>query len=253
MALFVRPMDFAIASAATSTAGVPIDMGNDEPGMVWRTGLTGWVVLDLGAGVKPYDTVALVGTNLRATDTVRVRTGTATSGTGAHDVTTAAYTGTLPEGRSTTTIIRLASMRTERYLRLDFVATAHPAGFIEVMRACVGRAILCFNPDFGFEMIADDQSPVAQGPGYRTVDRYAPTPGAKFSLGWVTDDSWFADWWPMLLWAGTARALLFVPDETQPTRWPAQSVFGCLTTPARGKADSYNAWRCEAAIMALKA
>lgn len=254
---FVRPLPFTVATASSPTplAGSVNNLNLDVAGLVWRGALpTPYLIIDLGAGTLAYDTVAIIGTNLRATDTVQVRTGTTTPGTGGYAGTAvAAYTGPKADTATSKTIIKLGSTVTDRYIRIDFTATSHPDGFIQVQRLCVGKAIttLGISPDAeqGFE----DRSVVTSGPGYSSVDQYDILVSWKISTGWISETSWRNDWNPFLQWAGISRAFLLILDDSAPANWQSDSVFGRITSKAGGKYEAYNQWRVEVTITALAA
>ena len=253
---FVRPLAFVVASTSPAPlAGSVANLNVDPAGKVWRGSLpSSYLIIDLGSGTLAYDTVALIGTNLRASDTVQVRTGSTTSGTGGYaGSAVASYTGNKADSATSKTIIKLGSTTNDRYVRIDFTATSHPDGFVQVQRLCVGKAIttLGISPDAeqGFE----DRSVVTNGPGYSSVDQYDIIVSWKISTGWISESSWRADWNPLLQWAGMSRAFLFILDDSVPANWQSDSVFGRITSKAAGKYEAYNQWRVEATITALAA
>ncbi len=252
-AIFVRPLPFsAAATSPAPLAGSVAYCNEDQPGLTWRYGLTSpYMILDLGAGVS-YNYVALFGTNLRATDTVQIRTGTTTTGTGSYAGTAqAAYTGTKDASTTTKAIYKLPSTRTERYVRIDFAAASHPDAYVQVGRVVIGSAISTIGISFDAEQGFETQSVITTGPGYRSVDRYTSLDSWKFSTGWITDDSWRGEWAPLLRYASAGGGLMMIPDDGTPANWQNDAIYGALSGTASGRAEAYNKWRFESKIIAF--
>jgi hypothetical protein len=253
-ALFVRPLPFVAATTSPAPLiGSVANMNIDLPGMVWRFGLTTpYFIIDLGANAVAYDTVALAGCNLRAGDTVQIRTGTTNTGTGNYAGTALpAWTGSKADTSTADAIFRLGAVRTERYVRVDIVATSHPDGFVQVQRAIVGKSISTLGIDFNAEQKFDDQSVVTVGPGYVSVDEYDVLISWKFSTGWISEVSYRTEWFPMLQNVGNRRGLLFIPDDSTPSNWQTDAVYGRIVGAVTGKAESFNGWRFEGTISAF--
>lgn len=253
-ALFTYPLPFTAASTSPAPlAGSVANVAIDPPGLIWRFGLTTpYLIVDLGAGTLSYDTVAIVGSNLRSTDTIQVRTGATNTGVGGYAGTaTAAWSGYKADTETAITVIRLGTARTERYVRIDFVATGHPDTWVQFQRLVVGKSVLTMGTDFNAEMGFEDSSVITSGPGYRSVDEYPVVTSWKISTGWISEASWRSDWYPMLQSAGSRRGILFVPDDT--TNYQTDMIFGPITSKASGKAEFYNAWRFEGTITSLAA
>ena len=76
-ARFIEPLGFAVVTANQHAYNGAVNLANNYPALVWRSNnLTAIsLIVDLGADAR-YDSVSLIGSNLRITDTVQVRTGT---------------------------------------------------------------------------------------------------------------------------------------------------------------------------------
>lgn len=247
----VAPLPFSVVSASATSAGSTAYTNNDVPGLVWRSGTTTTIVLDLGG--QAYDTIALIGTNLRTTDMVAIQTGTGTGGTGSYaSGNIAAYTGFKPPLSLTKTICRIPP-RSERYVSITISATNHPDGYVELQRIVVGKAISFSGVETGARFGFNDQSVITQGPGYRSVDEYPSFATCKISTGWITDLSWRTEWYPALQYVGNRKSVLFVLEETQPDRWQTDSIFGPIVTKAEGEALHFDAYRLEMVIEAVSA
>ena len=93
-ALIVRPLPFTEVIGGNANPLTPVSyMLTDHPAIVWRSAnLTSvFFIVDMGSAPVAYDTVALIGSNLRATDTVRVQTGTTATGIGGASALVSAY------------------------------------------------------------------------------------------------------------------------------------------------------------------
>lgn len=239
-AVFVQPLPFTSSSAAV--VGSANNLAIDMPALVWRGATTSTLVIDLGTNAS-YDTVALVGTNLRSQDVVRVQAGD-------FAVEVQAFTGTKPPLATSKTIVQFAT-RTDRYLRIDITATGHPDNYVEVQRVVVGTAIKTLGLGFDFEHQFEDSSVRESGPGWEVVDEYDVVVAAKFSTSGISDAKYRAEWFPLLQWAGNRRAILMIPDDSSPEDFQTDVVFGRITSKASGKVASYNNWRIEGIIKGL--
>lgn len=250
---FTLPSSFSVVGSNQDTNNVASNLNLDQPGYVWRSGnlTTVYVIIDLGSNAS-YDTVALVGSNLRAGDQLSVQTGTTSTGTGSYSgPVTYAYTGTKSTAVRTKTIISLGSVRTERYLRLDITATAHPDGYVEAQRLVVGQAIATGGMDSDAEQSFEDRSVVNSFPGGETIDRYDTVATWKFKCQWIPDATWRGSFFPMLMSAGSSGGVLFIPDDTQPTHWQHEAIFGRFTSIAKASHTTYDDWAVEGTITAL--
>lgn len=229
-AVFTRPLPFTVLSADQGAIAMAANANDDRVGMVWRTtGRTGYVVLDMGAGAT-YDTVAIVGSTLGASDTVRVRTGTSTTGIGAADtLAKAAFTGVKPEGFTTKTIFTLGN-RSERYVRIDFASAA----IVEVQRIVVGPSIATIGLDLGPEHSIVDSSNVETTLGADTVEAGLRKAKWKFSMSMVTETDWRNYWLGFFARVGKSTPILFCPFSDKPENFQADVVYGRLRTDATG-------------------
>ncbi len=229
-AVFTRPLPFTVLSADQGTIAMAANANDDRVGMVWRTtGTAGYVVLDMGAGAT-YDTVAIVGSTLTASDTVRVRTGTATTGTGITDtLARSAYTGIKPEGFTTKTIFTLGA-RTERYVRIDITSAA----IVEIQRIVVGPSIATIGLDFGPEHSIIDSSDIQTVLGADTVETGLRKAKWKFSMSMVSETDWRNSWLGFFARVGKSTPILFCPFSDMPDNFQADVVYGRLRTDATG-------------------
>lgn len=258
-ALFVTPLSCTVVSANEAVAAPCTNAtSSDQAGLAWRSSNLTTIncILDLGSGAAfagSYDTVALIGTNLRATDTVQIRTGTTSTGTGNYaGSATAAYTGTLPSG-STSKAIYSIGTRTERYMRIDIVATSHPDAYTSVQRIVVGKALALNNGagvDLGHTVSFADQSVGYTGAGWRSYDRYARLPQMRLSVSMIGDTDWRTDWFGFLQDVGESKAFLAVPDNTA-SNLQVNSIFGTITQSAEANLTAFDMRRVDLTITAM--
>lgn len=241
-AFFIVPRAFTVISANQAALAPATQANLDEPGLTWRSAnlTTINVIIDLGASPAPYDTVALIGHNLRgAADTVQVRTGTTITGLGAYAGTAAgSYTGTKPANVSGKTIVRLPSARSERYLRVDIVATGHPATYTEVQRIVVGKANVVLGIDLDSEQGVKDFSDIETVGGVDIVTERKTVLTHKAKISWLDASAWRNEWLPALIEAGKRRAVLFVPQDYTPANWQTEVVFGRIKNDVAGKSPA---------------
>lgn len=252
-AFVVRPLPFSVV-AATQLAVAPASNANlDSPGLTWRAGsLNAYVIIDLGAGSLAYDTIAIVGSNQRPSDTVQIRTGTTSGGTGAFSPPAeAAFTGSKPATYSTVSVFKLSSTRTERYVRLDLTATGHPDGTISVQRIVIGKRVAADGVAANCELMFDDQSVISDGPGYANIDEYPVLPKTKANIPLIKDDVFRTEWIPFLHSVGSSKAFLFVADDLSPANYQTDVFFGRMTAAAPAKHPTYDQWQVEITIRKL--
>ncbi|EIZ79237.1 hypothetical protein WSK_2082 [Novosphingobium sp. Rr 2-17] len=253
-AFFVVPRTFTVVSANQS-ALAPASQGNvDEPGLTWRSATlaTVNVIIDLGASPASYDTVALIGHNLRATDTVQVRTGATTTGTGGYaGVPTAAFIGNKPMDWAGKTIIRLGTARTERYIRIDISAPSHPVTYTEVQRIVAGQANTVLGIDFDSEQGVKDFSDIETIGGVDIITPRKAVITHKAKISWLDADAWRNDWLPALVDAGKRKAVLFVPQDYTPANWQTEVVFGRIKNDVAGKSPANSLRAIELTIEGL--
>lgn len=255
-ALFVAPLPFVGTTAtgvAAPLAGTAVNnLAIDRPALIWRGAVSGSVVIDLGTDPVSYDTVAMIGSNLRAGDLYRVQTGSAANTMNGYDSgNVAAWTGTKPKTLTAKSIIRLPTKRTERFLRITFTATGHPAGYVQFQRLIVGEAVTTYGIKFGAKMSFEDRSVITTAPGYTSVDRYDVLPAWDIATTSITDAEWREKWAPLLLGVGSSSGILFVRDELAPATFPTDAIYGRITSKAYGEAAYYDYWTFAGTIVAF--
>lgn len=252
-ALFVAPLPFTDANSPAPINGTTVEhLNSDRPGYVWRGSLsTASFTVDLGTDAE-YDTIALIGSNLRAGDTVRVQTGTTADAT-TYDVSATAWTGKKPRQYTAKTVIKLPSTRTDRFVRITITATGHPSGYVQAQRLVIGKAVSTYGVKFGAKVNFEDRSVITTGPGFTDVDRYDVLPAWDISTTGITDRAWREDWSPVLMEVGSSSGILFVREDRSPDTWQTDAIYGRITSKASGEATNYDTWTFAGTIMAFAA
>ncbi|GAA0456795.1 MULTISPECIES: hypothetical protein [Sphingomonas] len=254
-ALFVSPLPFVGTTAtgiAAPIAGSVDFLNDDRPGLVWRGATNGAVMIDLGPDPVEYNTVAVIGSNLRASDTVRVQTGSAPDTMDGYDSTAkSAWQGKKPKQLTAKSVLKLPATRAERFVKITFAAPNHPNGYVQFQRLVIGKAVSTYGIEFGAKLNFEDRSVITTGPGFTTTDRYDVLPAWDISTTGITDEEWREQWAPLLLEAGSSAGILFVRDEKAPATWQTDAVFGRISSKAYGEAKAYNWWVFAGTILAF--
>jgi hypothetical protein len=180
-------------------------MLHDEPALVWQSqGASGVYLIVEQNG--PWDTIALLGTNLVSGNTIRVRTAAtqaALTSAPALDRTISAFTGT-PKASGPMVLFRLDAPVSQQFIRIDLISDGNPAGFVEVSNLVLGVAVEWAGPDAGAEIVYDNAAA-----SYLRKFRTKPT--WKINLSGITTAAYFAQWEDFLIDVGDRRGFLFVP------------------------------------------
>lgn len=256
---FVEPVTPTIVTAPAANTNAPgSNLLNDVPEMTWRTTtLTPNMVFSVPSG-SSIDCVALLYSNLRATDTVRVRAANSAANTTASPLydsgTVAAYTGTKPTGFRTKTIISLPSAVSYTHWRIDITATGHTDGYVDAVRVVIGTKVTWSTAymDYDCEQKTIDQSVAYQGANYTDFDEYSRLQGWKIPFTHIPESTWRTSFYPFLHRVGNAKPMLFVPNSSDATTWQVDAVFGrVVTTGVPGKLLYYDGWQCELEVVSI--
>ncbi|MBD8619759.1 hypothetical protein IFT67_12585 [Sphingomonas sp. CFBP 13728] len=234
--ILVSPKSF-VSLGGNEIATAPVaNMRNDEPGMVWRANTTApsfKVQLD----GSEWDTVALVGLNVPASATIRIRAGAssaAVDGTSGLtvDQTFPAWSGTEPTNGALSFKL-LAAKVTSPFVRIDIDSTGNPAGYVQAQRLVIGKRVVTDGVAVDAEQTFEDMSNVEEGLGYTTVDRYGVRVGWKVTLEGISDAAYYGNWYSFLRDVGSSKAFVFIPDDSV-AYVQTQAVFGRIKSGARG-------------------
>lgn len=221
--VFVLPKSVSIAPSSTANATSASNMLHDEKALVWRsTGLTGTYLVVTQTGA--WDTIALVGTNLRATDTIRIRaaaTTTAVTSAPVIDQTIPAFSG-VAKTTGGMVVFRLNAPVTHTVIRIDIVSTDNPAGYVQVSNLILGTAVEWDGIDVGAEVSYENQ-------GQSYLRKFLTKPTWKINLSGMDTTSYYEVWEDFCLAASDRRGFLFIPiygDAFQQKRSAFVSMVG---------------------------
>lgn len=233
-AVFCMPLAIKYETSSTLSEAPPKNLENDEPGMVWRSvGTSGYVVFKLPS--SPFDTIALVGSNQRATDSWRVRMGATLAelnGVTPFDETYAAWSGVPPIGDAISFAL-LDDPVTYQYIRIDFNSPGHPDGHIEVCRLVVGMRVMNEGIDIGHEEVFDDRSSISEGTGFTTIERYNVRQQHKISISHIRELDYYTHWRPFLAAVGQSKFFLYMERTDDPYQQQKTFYVRNSTSPKR--------------------
>lgn len=218
MAAFVCfPEAFSIISAAAQTTAPAANLLADDVGLIYRSTTLTPTLTVLSGSPTPIDTVALVNSNLRCFDAVRIRIGdtqTDVDGTAPVDIQMPAWSGIKSSQTKAMTVLRLPAPVAGKYVRIDITATGHPDGYVQIGRLVIGSSA---TNQFGaigqdVEVTINDGSESYDYRGNTGWDKYAKTQSFKAPVNWITEQQYRRDWHRTLTSAGNSSAVLFVPS-----------------------------------------
>lgn len=235
--ILVAPLAFASLPASEQLVAPATNLLYDEPGRVWRSNGLTTVYLKAQLDGSAWDTVALVGSNLRSSDTIRIRAGASASavdGTSGLtvDQTFSAWSGTAPTAGALSFKL-LSSAVTSPFVRIDITSTGNPAGYVQASRLVIGKRVVTDGVSIGAEQTFEDMSSIEEGLGYTTVDRYGVRIGWKVTLEGIKDAAYYGTWFPFLRDVGRSKAFVFIPDDSV-SYIQSQAIFGRVTSSAKG-------------------
>lgn len=213
-AIICRPKAITYQASSTLTSAEPKNLSNDIPGMTWRSsGLSG-VFSTFRTDGTAIDTIALVATNLRASDSVRIRFGSSVIdviSAPVFDQTFSAWSGLAPISEATC-VFTLAAPVTQDFIRIDITSPGNPAGYVEVSRLVVGLRIEFDGINYGHEEVFDDTSTIEDANGAVTIDTYAIRQQHKIEIAHIKADAYLSKWRPFLSAVGMSKFFLYVEE-----------------------------------------
>ncbi|MGA1850461.1 hypothetical protein VH570_06445 [Sphingobium sp. HT1-2] len=252
-AILVAPLPFTVISGDAAANRPVSNLGKNPPGLVWRVdGETASIVVQVDT---MFDTVALIGSNLRSFDTVRVRVGATAAATVSapsfDSSAVPAWSGTKVDGAGAKTIIRAPNTMVSRFVRIDIGAPGHLDGFIEAQRLVIGKAIQHDAIDRDAETTWVDSSPSYTGPNWSAFDEYVPLQQTKAALSWVSSDAFHAEWAPFLSKVGITTPVLLVPSLEEVGRHQTTALFGHVQQSIAVRHPAWNTHNLELTVRAL--
>ena len=237
-----------------------VNLTNDNMDLEWRSSGLQQPYFVLGCAA-PVDTIAVLYTNLRHTDKVRIRAGATWDGTVSNPVYDSgeveAYQGTKADPFTTKTIIDLALSVTAPFWRFDFVAPDHPDGQIKVARVVMGERFEIKNDSdnlagirYGWEPTMYDDSTITTGPNYEDVQEYPSRPGVKATLGSLDEDT-ANRLYPFMMRVGFKKPVLFAPEPSNLDTAQHWTVYGRLKA-TKFQNPYYKWWDIDVEVSGLK-
>jgi hypothetical protein len=225
----------------------------DNMDMEWRSiGLTPYVVMGCS---EPVDTIAVLHSNLRTTDTVRVRAGATWDETVSNPVYDSglvpAFQGTKFDPYTTKTIIDLRLTVTAPFWRFDFSAPNHPDLQVKAARIVMGERLeIPTGINYGWEKYIQDDSPITTGPNYEDVQEYPSRPGIKATLGGLPEDA-FNSLDAFLMRVGFKKPVLFAPEPDNDATAQHWTVYGRMKA-SKWQNPFHNWWDVDVEVTGLR-
>ncbi|NWK96711.1 hypothetical protein DM806_13780 [Sphingobium lactosutens] len=233
-----------------------VNLTNDNMDMDWRSqGLNGiYVVLRCTA---PVDTIAVLHSNLRASDTIRVRAGASVSNgeivSPVYDSgAVAAYEGNLFAPYTPKSMIDLGQTVQTVFWRLDFVSPGNPDGQVRAARILMGeRFEVSSGIDYNWKKGQIDDSVLTSGPNYEDVQEFAARPTVKAKLGNM-DEATFNRFDAFMMAVGKSKPVLFAPEPDNPDTVQHWTVYGRFKVDWSGENLYHNWWETEIQVDGLR-
>lgn len=253
-AVLCAPQAWTFSSGSTASPTAPAtNLSFDEPGMVWRSASLGGVYLTFQTAGLPFDTIALAKTNLRASDTVRVKMGSTASNVNGSNPTYsqsfAAFTGVAPlDGKSTWTLLLDAPV-THAFVRIEITSTGNPAQYVEASRLIIGQRVTASGVDIGDEENFQDGSVIDNSLGATTIDPYGIRMGRKVTFGNIKDVDYYTNWQSFFYAVGQKNAFLFMP-VTEGNFLQRTTLFARQNADPKAVALASDLYRLEMSLLA---
>lgn len=252
--LTASPMSFETTNFELAAAP-GANLTNDNMDMEWRSvGLDDiYVVMRCSSVV---DTIALLHTNQRASDTIRVRAGASVADTLASPIYDSgiipAFEGTKSEPYTTKTIIDLGQSVQAPFWRFEFFSPGHPDGQVKAARIVMGKRFeIPTGINYGWEKLLYDDSIITTGPNYEDVQEYPSRPGVKATLGQLDEDS-FNRLDAFMMSTGFKRPVLFAPEPDNPDTAQHWTVYGRMKD-SKWQNPYHNWWEVDLTVSGLRA
>lgn len=249
-ALFVRPEAFTVTAATQSTLQPASNLNIDHAGLIWAMpSAAGTATITVQGSGQLIDTIALIGSNLAPSDTIKYRVGTDTTTLNAasYSVAQAAYTGaTVAAPFTTKSVIKLASPVAFNLIQISL--TMAVAKIVTAQRLVVGKAISTMGIEMNAESGVLSRSQAISGPGWASTQTFGNVPTWKAKCSFISGTSWRSEWLPFLMNVGIDFGFLFVPNDAD--MHPHDVMFGTMDSAGKGQIPGWDAWAIEMNITA---
>lgn len=238
-------------------ASSPVEnLTNDNMDMDWRSlGLNDvYVVL---RNVGAVDTVAVLHSNLRPGDTLRVRAANSVAGLLSAPVwdsgAVPAVLGTLTAPYTAKTLVDVPAGTQATYWRFDFSSPGHPDGQVKASRIVMGqRFVIGSGIDYEWSKGVIDDSIVSTAPNYEDVREFPSRPVVQATLGQM-DESDFSKLDTFMMRVGVKRPVLFAPEPDNLESVQSWTVYGRMKVAYKGVNLYHNLWESDLEVAGLKA
>lgn len=223
--------DAAMVAAGSEIATLPAsNVQQPHLSRKWHTAAgvkASYLLLDMLAAAS-CSLLAVLGSNLTAAATLRLRASTADPTAVAGDLLD---TGTISAGVKTGygAIYRSFTAVAARYWRLDLADASLPDN-LQIGRVFLGpKWVPSSNQEFGWSVTPLDDSAVVESYGFQTYGDERPQRRLlQFSLSWMTEAEMYGNAFALARASGRVRDVLAVNDTLGSTYLSEQSVYGLL-------------------------
>lgn len=217
--VFCAPKPVTILTPSEQSNAPAANLLRDEPARVWRSnGLSNpSFVAQLDGG--QWDTFALVGNNLPASATIRLRGGSSAAvvnGSGAPlDVTFDAWAGMAPLDKATSFHL-LESPVSHAFVRVDVSSPTNPDGYVQAAHLVIGKRVETDGVNIGAERAHTDGSLINDDGATTTIQERRRRRQWKVSVGPLTATAYYAEWDRFLYSVGKSRGYLYIQETDSP-------------------------------------
>jgi len=235
--IFCTPQAFTMSAGSQQATATISNAGTDHPAQVWRSNGLAGVFATLQTAGKTIDTLALMGTNIRSTDTVRFRgSNSADMSALLFDTTVQGWTGAAP-ARGATTLLAMANSYAPAFVRIDISSSGNPDGYVEVQRIVIGKRVQTDGINIGCDHMFEDSSINEEINGYTVSDALRMRDSWKVTMNNIKETDYWTTWYSFLRGVGSTAGFLFVPD-TDPTLMQNQTILARVSSSAKGNYQS---------------
>ncbi|MGU3389174.1 hypothetical protein [Sphingomonas sp. M1A8_2b] len=244
-------------STGVQLASSPVEnLTNDNMDMEWGSlGLNDvyFVLRNVGA----VDTVALLFSNLRPGDTLRVRAANSVSALLSAPLWDSgaipAVVGTLVAPYTAKTLIDVPKGTQATYWRFDFSAPSNPDGQVKASRVVMGeRLVIGSGIDYEWSKSVIDDSPVTTAPNYEDVQEFPSRPSVQATFGQMNEQN-FNTLDAFMMRVGVKRPVLFAPEPDNLDSVQSWTVYGRMKVAYKGVNLYHNLWESDLEVAGLKA
>lgn len=247
----------AYEATGVQLASSPVEnLTNDNMDMAWASlGLNDvfFVLRNVGA----VDTVAVLHSNLRPGDTLRVRAGNSVTGVLAAPTWDSgwlpAVVGTLSAPYTAKTLIDVPAGTNAAYWRFDFISPSNPAGQITASRVVMGeRLVIGSGIDYEWSKSVIDDSISSTAPNYEDVQEFPSRPAVQATFGQMNEQD-FNKLDAFMMRVGIKKPVLFAPEPDNLDSVQSWTVYGRMKVAYKGVNLYHNLWESDVEVAGLKA